>query len=87
MKIARNFYNKKTDKTVVIECEYEEIEEILEELGEDWVRGAVDRVNFSTGGGHDIYSRADNGWKQVLKKIKKGSGKGDTIPIVNQGEI
>lgn len=87
MKIARNFYNKKTKKTVSIECEYDDIPEILEELGANWVRGSVDKVNFSSNGGRDIYSKADNGWKETLKRIKKKAGKTSTITTGNLGEL
>ena len=75
MKIERPYYNTKTDKTVWIISTYEEIEATLADLGPEWVLGAFTKMSFSSGGGRDIYSRADGGWKENLQRIKKAAGK------------
>lgn len=39
----------------------------------------VTAVQLSYSGFKSMYSRAGDGWKEVQQKIKKGSGKGNTI--------
>jgi putative FmdB family regulatory protein len=38
---------------------------------------AMPRMSYS--GIHDMYKRAGDGWKEVQQKIKKGSGRRNTI--------
>jgi hypothetical protein len=81
MRLERPFYNTVEDRTVWIDCEYEDIQYILEELGKDWVLGSMTKMSFSGNGGRDIYSKVDGGWKETLQRIKKGAGKFSQIHI------
>ena len=39
----------------------------------------VHKSSHIVGGVRDVFSRTDDGWKDVIKSIKKGSGKGNTV--------
>lgn len=47
--------------------------------GKKKCKRGVSAVKVSYSGFKSMYSRTSNGWNDVLKKIKKGSGSGNTI--------
>lgn len=49
------------------------------ECGKDKCNRAVTAVQVSYSGFKDMYTRSSSGWTDVLKRIKKGSGRGNTI--------
>ena len=59
-------------------CSYDELNKILEQ-DEDIVRQLSTPLIVSGVGG--VLSKTDDGWKDNLRRIKEGSGKGDTIKI------
>ena len=52
--------------------------ELQEMLNEDVVK-VLSTPGFSTDGGRGTLSRAGSEWRDHLNRIKKGSGKGNTI--------
>ena len=52
--------------------------ELQEMLNEDVVK-VLSTPGFSTDGGRGTLSRAGSEWRDHLDRIKKGSGKGNTI--------
>ena len=52
--------------------------ELHEMLNEDVVK-VLSTPGFSTDGGRGTLSRAGSEWRDHLNRIKKGSGKGNTI--------
>lgn len=67
----------KTQAEWDINCSYDELQEILD-AQENIIR-VITPPNFSTSGGRDVLSRTSDGWKDLMGRIKKGSGKGNTI--------
>ena len=67
----------KTQAEWDINCSYDELQEILD-AQENIIR-VITPPNFSTNGGRDVLSRTSDGWKDLMGRIKKGSGKGNTI--------
>lgn len=47
--------------------------------GKQKCKRGVSAVKLSYTGFKSMYSRTSSGWNDVLKKIKKGSGKGNSI--------
>ena len=72
-----SFRNKNTDEEIDVYCKFEEVEEILKELGDDWVRSF--RINIVSGVG-SVLSKTDEGWKDRLRAIKKANP-GSTINV------
>lgn len=72
------FEHKETGQQVDVFCKYEELEEMRQEFGSDWLQRW--KLNMSGSGGKDIISRTDDGWKDTLKAIKKANP-GSTINI------
>lgn len=66
--------NKRTDETWQVLCTYEEMKERLN----DEVELVPVFPNIVSGVG-SLLSKTDDGWKDTLKRIKSGSGKGNTI--------
>ena len=66
--------NKRTDETWSVLCTYEEMKERLN----DEVELVPVFPNIVSGVG-SLLSKTDDGWKETLKRIKSGSGKGNTI--------
>ena len=66
--------NKRTDETWQVLCTYEEMKERLN----DEVELVPVFPNIVSGVG-SLLSKTDDGWKETLKRIKSGSGKGNTI--------
>lgn len=53
-----------------------ELEKEMKSKGFSRVYVPVRLVDGATG---DIYSKSDDGWKETLKRVKKSSGKSNTI--------
>jgi hypothetical protein len=68
----------KTQAEWDITCSYDELQNILD-AQENTIR-VITPPNFSTSGvvSH-ANSKTSDGWKDLLGRIKKGSGKGNTI--------
>ena len=66
--------NKRTDETWQVLCTYKEMKERLN----DEVELVPVFPNIVSGVG-SLLSKTDDGWKETLKRIKSGSGKGNTI--------
>ena len=66
--------NKRTDETWQVLCTYDEMKERLI----DEVELVPVFPNIVSGVG-SLLSKTDDGWKETLKRIKSGSGKGNTI--------
>ncbi len=68
--------NKNTNKEWNVNCSYNEMKAML---NDETIR-IITPPNFSsTGGATHVNSKTDDGWKDLLGRIKKGSGKGNTI--------
>lgn len=75
------FENPSTNDMLDVECkisEYDEMKASMEEQGYVRVIKPIRTVGEGTG---DIYSKSDDGWKDMLRTIKAGSGKNNTIPV------
>lgn len=63
-----------------IHCKMDELEEVTNSLKEEgWVR-TYKPLNIVSQAGSTL-SKTDNGWKEVLGRIKKGSGRNNTIKL------
>jgi|TARA_B110000495_G_C23033482_1_gene616308 hypothetical protein len=60
-----------------VRCSYQELQEMCEEYK---LEQCLSTPNFVTSTGNMI-NKTDNGWKDHLGEIKKGSGKGNTIKL------
>jgi len=69
--------NPKSTKTWEVNCSWKELQDILLEYKLIQVLSAP-RIVESTGG---VLSKTDDGWKENLKRIKKGAGKGNTVNL------
>jgi len=69
--------NPKSTKTWEINCKWEELQDVLDEYKLVQVLSAP-RIVESVGG---ALSKTDDGWKENLKRIKKGAGEGNTIKL------
>ena len=58
-----------------IQCSYEELNQICEEYGLEKVMKPVGFITMHGG----TLRKAGSEWRDVLGKIKKGAGKGNTI--------
>tara|TARA_E500000331_G_scaffold312473_1_gene320459 strand:+ start:553 stop:819 length:267 start_codon:yes stop_codon:yes gene_type:complete len=71
--------NKKNGKVKEIFCSYKDKEKTLKELGPNW-EWVMTSGNVNYQGVMSATRRAGSGWNDVLKGIKKASGrKGNTI--------
>jgi hypothetical protein len=71
--------NKKNGKIKEIFCSYSNKEKALKEEGPDW-EYIVTNTNVNYNGVISDVKRAGSGWNDILKGIKKASGKkGNTI--------
>lgn len=68
--------NKNTRKKKDLFCSYDELEKYLEE-NIDWTRVLVAPSLVTHTG--NIVNKTSGDWKDHLKRIKKNSGKGNTI--------
>ena len=69
-------HRKSTDETFDVDMKFDDLAQLLED--EDLERVLVP-PNFSSTGMRTNISRAGSEWRDLLGKIKKGSGKGNTI--------
>lgn len=67
---------KSTEEEWDVVCTWEELQEILKEDSDLTQKLAAPRTVSGVGG---VLSKTDDGWKDVLKKIKKSAGRGNTI--------
>ena len=70
--------NIKTKESFIVTCSYTELQKMLEE-DKDLVQMLVTPTVI--GGTGSLLSKTSDGWKDHLKEIKKGSGKGNTIKV------
>ena len=70
--------NIKTKESFIVTCSYVELQKKLEE-DHDLVQMLVTPTII--GGSGSLLSKTSDGWKDHLKEIKKGSGKGNTIKV------
>jgi len=72
------FKNRETDEVKTIIMTFDEREAFLAENPE-WVQKLTAPLLVSQVG--STLSKTDDGWKETLKKIQRGSGKGNTINV------
>ena len=70
--------NKETEEVVDINCPYAELEEFLKE-NQECIR--LLRMRATVSGRGSTLRQAGGDWQDMLKKIKKNSGKGNTINV------
>ena len=70
--------NKETEEVVDINCPYAELEEFLRE-NQEWTR--LLKMPATIGGTVSTLRQAGGDWQDMLKKIKKSSGKDNTINV------
>lgn len=68
--------NIKTKESFIVNCSYIELQEKLK-ADSDLIQTLVFPAVISQTGSN--LSKTDDGWKDNLKRIKEGSGKGNTI--------
>ena len=69
----------KTNSQWDVNCSYAELQQMLDN-SPDLIK-VLSTPNFSYGGVGSLLSKTDDGWKDRLKQIKDGSGKGNTIKV------
>lgn len=67
--------NTKTDEETNAFMSYEELQDLLKEGSFVQIIKPI-KIVQGVGG---VLSKTDDGWKEVLKKIKKGAGKRSTV--------
>lgn len=70
--------NKETEEVVDINCPYAELEEFLRE-NQEWTR--LLKMPATIGSSVSTLRQAGQGWQDVLSKIKKGSGKENSVNV------
>lgn len=73
------YRNTKTEETVEIQHSLAEFDAYPAKLGPDWVREISAPAIVGAVG--EFHSRLDSGMRDVLKGIKKASGRGNTIKV------
>lgn len=68
--------HKETSEEKDIFCSYDELKEFLDN-NPDWSK-VITAPNLVTHTGN-VINRTSGDWKDLMKNIKKGSGKGNTI--------
>lgn len=71
-------HNNKTNEEKEVNCSYEELLKLLDE-GSDWTQ--VLSAPKTISGIKDARARTPDGFKDVLKRIKSGSDKSNTINV------
>lgn len=61
-----------------IQCSWDELQTVLSENSN--LKQGLSTPNFVTQTGNTI-SKTSTDWRDLLKKVKKGSGKGNTINV------
>ena len=69
----------KTNSQWNVNCSYTELQQMLDN-SPDLIK-VLSTPNFSYSGVGSLLSKTDDGWKDRLKQIKDGSGKGNTIKV------
>jgi hypothetical protein len=69
----------KTNSQWDVSCSYAELQQMLDN-SPDLIK-VLSTPNFSYSGVGSLLSKTDDGWKDRLKQIKDGSGKGNTIKV------
>ena len=69
--------NDETNETEELFCTYEDLQKTLEKRGEPW-RQVIGTPGFVTHTGN-IVNKTSSDWKDLLKGIKKNSGRGTNI--------
>lgn len=69
----------KTNSQWDVNCSYTELQQMLDN-SPDLIK-VLSTPNFSYSGVGSLLSKTDDGWKDRLKQIKDGSGKGNTIKV------
>lgn len=68
-----------TEETWDVICSWNELQEILKSRPE--LKQQLSTPAFSGSGTKDNVSKAGSNWRDLLGKIKKGSGKDNTIKV------
>jgi len=66
----------KTQKTWDVVCSWDELQKILDELPDVTQVLSTPKIVSQAG---STLSKTDDGWKEVLNKVKSGSGRANTI--------
>lgn len=66
------------DTEYEIQCSWDELQTVLSENNN--LKQGLSTPNFVTQTGNTI-SKTSTDWRDLLKKVKKGSGKGNTINV------
>lgn len=70
--------NTSDDTEYEIQCSWDELQIVLNENPN--LKQGLSTPNFVTQTGNTI-SKTSTDWRDLLKKVKKGSGKGNTINV------
>lgn len=70
--------NKETEEYFEVFCTYDDLQNILKE--DETLSHVIQSPNMVTMVGSTL-GKTSEGWKDLLKSVKKGSGKGDTINV------
>ena len=68
--------NTETEEEKEVFMNYGTLQEYLS-MNPSWSQ--IHKSSHIVGGVRDVFSRTDEGWKDVVKSIKKGSGKCNTV--------
>ena len=71
--------NDETNETEDLFCSYKDMQKTLKEKGNPW-RNIIGTPNFVSHTGN-IVNKTSGDWKDLLKGIKKGSGRGTNFKI------
>jgi hypothetical protein len=81
------FEHEDTQEQVTINCPIAEYDEAKKGMAEQGYYRVYVPLMLVDGAGGDIYAKSDNGWKQMLNRIKSSSGRGNTIPSTGVNEV
>jgi len=81
------FEHNDTEEQITLECKIDDYDNLKQEMIEQGYSRVFVPLRLVDGATGDMYSSSDNGWKQVLNRIKNGSGKRNTIPSTGVSEI
>ena len=70
--------NKETEEYFEVFCNYDDLQNILKE--DETLSHVIQAPNMVTMVGSTL-GKTSEGWRDLLKSIKKGSGKGNTIKV------
>lgn len=68
----------KTGQTWDTICSWNELQEMLDNMPDLIQVPSAPKIVSGTG---SLLAKTDNGWKENLERIKKGSGRGNTIKV------